>query len=175
MGEGVVIKSKTDRATKIVLWLALVLIFMMLLIILAQGGAGGVSNRMLLAVIVVVIVGFFVKRKKRNAPKSQADIIKFVADHVYKHFASELNVLSVNVERGAAGETYVHFIEDRITYLYLENVGVIETHVGKDIGIVKRENQTDEIAMAVAKDGLASQRNRERLNDAGLYKEEGEI
>ena len=178
---GVVIKSKVNKATTVALGLALILIFMMILILFAQSGEGGeggdrgIVTKVLGVLIIVSAILFFAKLNKRNAPKTQSDIIQIVADAAYKHSAKSLNVLSVNVERGGNGETYVHFIRDYITYLYLEGVGVIETHVGIDIGSVKRERQRDEIAMTVAKDGIASQRNRDKLIEAGLYKEEGEL
>ena len=176
MVEGVVIKSKTNKATQIALWLALILIFMMILIFFAQSGGDGEGGRInlntiLFILIIVSFVWFFVSRKKRNTPKTQYDIIKLVADNEHEQSARTLNVLSVNVERGGAGETYVHFEKDYVTYLYLEGVGVVETHFGKNIGIVKREKQMDEIAMHVAKAGIASQTNLNKLTDAGLYKE----
>ena len=173
MADRVIIKSKTNKATKVALWLALILIFMMILIFFASSGEGdGVNlNKILGVLIMVASILFFVMRKKRNAPKGQYDIIKIVADGEYKQSGKTLNVLSANVERGGAGETYVCFTKDRVTYLYLEGVGVIETHFGKNIGIVKREKQTDEIAMAVAKNGIASQVNREKLINEGLYKD----
>ena len=179
MAGNVVIKSKTNKATKVALWLALILIFMMVLILFSQSGVNGEGeginlNKILLVLIIVSSVWFFASRKKRNTKKTQYDIIELVADNEYKRSARTLNVLSVNVERGGAGETYVNFSENRVTYLYLEGVGVVETHLGKDIGIVKREKQMDEIAMAVAKDGIASQKNINKLTEAGLYKDEGE-
>ena len=179
MAGNVVIKSKTNKATKVALWLALILIFMMILILFAQSGddvegkKSGV-NTILGILIIISSIWFFARRNKRNSQKTQYDIIELVADNEHKRSARTLNVLSVNVERGGAGETYVHFLENHVVYLYLEGVGVVETHRGKDIGIVKREKQMDEIAMAVAKDGIASQKNINKLTEAGLYKEEGE-
>ena len=176
MSDGVVIKSKTNKAMKIALWLALVFIFMMILILFAGIGSDGVTNwsviNMIIGILIIVSsIWFFAGRKKRNAQKTQYDIIELVADNEHKQSARTLNVLSANVERGGAGETYVHFMKDRITYLYLEGVGVVETHIGKDIGIVKREKQRDEIAMAIAKSGIVSQINHEKLISEGLFKE----
>ena len=170
------IKSKTNKATKVALALAVMLIFMMVLVLLAQtgGGDGGWLNWILVILIAVFSIWFFIKRKKRDAPKTQYEIIKYIADREFKESVKTLNVLEVNVERGGARETYVHFMENRITYLYLDGVGVVETHVGKNIGDVKREKQKDEIAMAVAKTGIASQSNREKLVAAGLYKDTDE-
>ena len=175
----VVIKSKTNKAMKVALGLALILIFMMILILFAQGGDDGESNKgtinkILGILIIISSIWFFAGRKKRNSQKTQYDIIEFVADNEYKRSARTLNVRSVNVERGGADETYVYFLKNHITFLYIEGVGVVETHQGKDIGTVKREKQRDEIAMTVAKDGISNQRNRNKLIEAGLYKAEGE-
>ena len=171
MSPDVVVKSKGNRATKAALWLSLILIFMMLLIFFAQSGVNW--NTSLFLLILVGFVGFWIKRKKSGKTLTQYEIVNLIADGEYKLYGRVLNPLpeNVDVERGGAGETYVFFKIESVTLLYAEGTGVVETHNGKRIEVVKRARQADKIAMELVKVGITKRENMVALNDAGLYEE----
>ena len=126
----------------------------------------------------IIILYFATKNKPINMPKNDEEIIKFVANELYREKGLYFNkkIDNVRTQRGAPGETYVEFLKEHITYLYLDDVGIVERYPGESIKNVKEGKQGDEIEMELAKSGVAKKKildiHNARLEAYNLTEEE---
>lgn len=176
----VFLKSKENKASKIALTLAIVIIFIMLLIFFSggsnegNGAMSGVTKLILPAICIAILYLMIVK--KRN-PLTQYDIIKNVADSHHKQTGKILNTTPSNtrVSRGGIGETYIEFIDQIYTFLFLDGVGIVESYPGLKIDDIKRAKQDDKITMQMARAGIAKHAQMDKLDRLGLLPDEEDV
>lgn len=125
-------------------------------------------------IIAAVILFIIYKKKPDSTLQTDEQIIKHVADEIYNSKGIYLSTKNSNVrvQRGAPEETYVEFLDECITYLYLEGIGIIERYPGESIKIVKKGKQEDQIQMKLAEIGIARKKHMETLENYGLVEEE---
>ena len=132
----------------------------------------------LIYIIPAGIIAYLILNSKTALPppKTVEEIIKTVADTVYNDRGIYLNTTNSNVrvQRGAPDETYVEFLTESFTYLYLENVGIIEKYPGESIKAIKKAKAEDKIQMKLAEIGIARKKHMEKLEELGLTTEEQE-
>lgn len=122
---------------------------------------------------IVVLYWLFGKKNVISNVKTDEEIIDFVADEIYKTKGIYLNTKFGNVktQNGAPNETYVEFINEHMTYLYLDKVGIIERYTGETIRDVKNSKQEDKIQMKLAEIGIANKKHIDKLEEYGLTEE----
>ena len=134
----------------------------------------GFINCVLTSVIIIMIFLYFTRKKDIIGTIPDEKIINFIANEVHTNQGVYLNahVDNVRSQRGGAGETYVEFLKEAQTYLYLDGVGIIERYPGESIKIVKRAKAEDENAKERAKIGFAQLKHIETLERLGKIDEE---
>lgn len=176
----VFLKSKENKAFKIALTFAIVIIFIMLLIFFSGGSdeENGVINgvkKLILPAIGIGILYLMIVRKSN--PLTQYDIIKNVADSHYEQTGKILNTYPTNtrVSRGGIGETYIEFIDQIYTFLFLDGVGIVESYPGLTIEDIKRVKQDDKITMQMARAGIVRHAQMDKLDRLGLLPDEEDV
>jgi hypothetical protein len=111
--------------------------------------------------------------KKEKKPPTQFEIIKHVADEEYKNTGMKFDTSpkNVKVQRGGVDETYVEFIMEGFTFLYINNQGVVESYPNATIQQIKEQKQNDEISMSLAKAGITTKTQLDKLKALGLLPE----
>ena len=126
----------------------------------------------------IVLYLIFGRNKNLLSIKTDEEIIKFVADEIYKDKGIYLNtsLSNVRVQKGGVDETYVQFLDRFLTCLYLEGVGIIERYPGESIKQVKKAKQGDIIEMELARGHVAKKKfidiHNARLEAYDLTEEE---
>ena len=126
-------------------------------------------------IVVFIIILLVFNRGKPTATSMKHDeIIEFVADEMHnsKSIYLNTNYENVRVQRGAPGESYVEFVDECITFLHVDGVGIVESFPGETIKNIKLQKQQDEIEMSLAKIGIAKKKHMDTMEQYGLTEEE---
>lgn len=125
-------------------------------------------------VVLIIIILIYNRGKSKSTPMQDNEIIEFVADEIHSSKSVFLNTKhdNVRVQCGAPGESYVEFIEECITFLHKDGIGIVERYPGETIKDIKLQKQQDEIQMSLAKIGIAKKKHMDTLEQYGLTEEE---
>ena len=178
-------KSKKQRWLEYSLILALVIIILGSLVLFgsnnndvgvdAKPDTADNQNDLLKYIVVLIIIILIVNRgKPKPSAMNHNEIVEFVADEIHDSKSVFLNTKyeNVRVQRGAPGESYVEFVEECITFLHLDGVGIVESFPGETIKNIKLQKQQDEIEMSLAKIGIAKKKHMDSMEQYGLTDEE---
>jgi len=166
MSEPVVLKSKSNLATKVALGIALFVIAGIILVYTGSDTSNFKSRVTLLTIITLLVLFMYKKMQKTTDHYS---IVTDVADAHYKHTHTPLDTRPTNVRTspGGVGETYVEFLNEVITFLHRDGIGTVSVEPGRTIETIKADQQENKIALEMAKIGMSQERNAIRLNSTG--------
>ena len=126
-------------------------------------------------IVIIVLAYFLYNNNKANfTQRTYNEVIELLAKEVFSTKDIYLNTkfTNVKVERGNPNETYCEFLNEHITYLYAEGVGVVEIFPGQSIRNIKKGKQEDKIQMKLAEIGIAKKKHIEMLDSYNLTEEE---
>lgn len=158
-------KSKRHKSLEVALFFAIIIIIFGFLIFSEMNKNDSVENTeqndtdygWVKWIALLLIIGFiFTKTRQKPTPTTDEEIIKYVADEIYssKGIYLSTKILNVRVQRGAPEETYVEFLKESFTCLYLNGVGIVERYPGESIKNVKEAKQEDKIQSKLADIGI---------------------
>jgi len=168
-------KSKKQSWLEMALFFASIIIIFGILIFSSQDKTEGTDGNLFIYLIgALILLWYWNKRRAKPTPKTHEEIINFIADDVYRHKGLYLKTdnNNVKVQRAGVGETYVEFLGEHLTFLYLDGVGIVEKYPGESIKSIQKYKQDDIIQMKLAEIGLAKKRHVDNLEVHELTDEE---
>lgn len=171
-----ILLSKENKYTKIALGVAVVLIVMLYLISSAAPANSETKNYNGLIAIIICVIAYYYYTKRNTKSLSNEEVIKLIAQYLYRNAAIHIDSTYSNIKiiEGNIGDRYIQLTTPAMTFLYRDEIGIVEQHPGLLVTQVLRERADDELTITRGKMKLKEDAMYRRLDDIGALPEEAD-